>query len=609
MADPDFDALSTCVTLTACLHSLKAWSDANPKAPPLFVFVEPRDDPLFKPTDFVRGNATFGSLLAAMTLADGPKGLTVPPPVDTAALAALNTEILSVFPPTSQLITPAKLAAQAGAPSGTASLARYIPGVKGTGWPALRDGRGKVFIVLVGAKAQAFSAAATAGGSPPAAFVATPAGDAPRDGALFVDAATGPLSMLAAGGVTVATTAAAAAKAATTITAAAKRGALVRAAADWGGLEPASGATARRDAVLGAGAHFVFTDAPWARRRVGPVDYASPLPRRPADGSDRAVAARCNPVTSPNRDSINVEAHGCGAWPEDASEAETIVVVGRAAAAPAARARGRPQKEQARAAAGCCCRRPGCRRDRGRAGGGRRPRPRRLGRARAPGASSPRHPPPASRTRLKRGTCLRVWRMMATMTAARMRRWLSTRRRRRRRRLTTTTTTTTRRPAPPPATRVRAPPKPLTTPPPSRRRGSRTARAPESRRAADDDAASSSSRSRRPPPVDDDDDDEPATPRRAGSSTRRTRAPATPTPPPPPPTSAGLADVVRSSGTAGAVALEAGDSPNGRRPAVAAAPPPPPVAQARPAPPDDGFPTGSEDDAMYAIARPSLLPG
>ena len=352
MADPDFDALSTCVTLTSCLRSLKAWSDANPKASPLFVFVEPRDDPLFKPTDTVRGNATFSSLLAAMTLADGPKGLAVPPPVDTAALASLNSEILSVFPPTSQLMTPARLAAQAGAPAGAASLTRYIPGVKGTGWPALRDARGKVFIVLVGAKAQAFSAAATAGGSPPAAFVATPAGDAPRDGALFVDAATGPLSMLAAGGAPVAATAVAAAKAATTITAAAKRGALVRAAADWGGLEPASGATARRDAVLGAGAQFVFTDTPWSGRPVGPADYTSPLPRRAADGSgDRAVAARCNPVTSPNRDSINVEAHGCGSGPEDASEADTIIV-GRAAAvtpAPAAK-KGKPVPPPAAAA-------------------------------------------------------------------------------------------------------------------------------------------------------------------------------------------------------------------------------------------------------------------
>ena len=50
-ADPDFDGLSVCATLSICLADLKGWSDASPGHSPVVVFVEPRDEALFKGSD------------------------------------------------------------------------------------------------------------------------------------------------------------------------------------------------------------------------------------------------------------------------------------------------------------------------------------------------------------------------------------------------------------------------------------------------------------------------------------------------------------------------------------------------------------------------------
>ena len=53
-SDPDFDGLSVCATLSICLSDLKGWSDARPGHSPVVVFVEPKDEALFKGSDVAR---------------------------------------------------------------------------------------------------------------------------------------------------------------------------------------------------------------------------------------------------------------------------------------------------------------------------------------------------------------------------------------------------------------------------------------------------------------------------------------------------------------------------------------------------------------------------
>ena len=129
-SDPDFDGLSVCATLSICLADLKGWSDARPGHSPVVVFVEPRDDALFKGSDVARigksnkgsvrsegaalasngssdateggaeaasssttAAATFDEILKELTLSAGPTSLASPPKIDAAALVALDEEI------------------------------------------------------------------------------------------------------------------------------------------------------------------------------------------------------------------------------------------------------------------------------------------------------------------------------------------------------------------------------------------------------------------------------------------------------------------------------------------------------------------------------------
>ena len=555
MADPDFDALSTCVTLRACLGDVKAWSDATRSHSPIYIFVEPRDDPLFTASSVAKNNASFGQILGAMTLASGPRALSTTPSVDAAALASLNREILAAFPPGSQLMTPARLGGLAGAaPNG--SLATALPGPHGLGWPGQADLRGKVFVVVVGGNAAAFNAAAAAGGAAPAAFVASAPG-ASASGSPFADVATGPLSMLAANGAPVAATAGAAQKAGAAAAALAAKGFLVRSAADWGGLEPAAGANARRNAVR-ASSNIVFSDWPLGG---GPGGYSGGLDRR--DG--HRVAGRCNPASSPNPESVDVSVHGCGA-PVDPAEASTVVVVakqaGPAAAAKAAKAPTSAPVAKAAAAAAAAA---------APAAASSTP-------AAAPSLAPPSSPrgfipaSPAAPLRAERGDVpagdddddAGTRRQAAdddgglADDAGEPARAVSD---------DDDDDPPPRRRSPTRASNARAPEASAARDSPPATGGGRTARAPESARAPP---------ARRAPTVDD--DEQPAV----------TAAP---------------------TAAAGGVALEAGDAPDGAAPVAGFAAPRPPHAAA-PVVADDAAPvkpvTG-DDDAAYALALPSLL--
>lgn len=103
---PIFDEGTTCRVFTDCLAALRAWSDAHPSAPPLFVHLEPKDG---WETDTGEARAV-----------------------------ALEAEILSVFP-RELVITPAEV-------KGTAKTLREA--ITTAGWPTLGATRGRVLFYL-----------------------------------------------------------------------------------------------------------------------------------------------------------------------------------------------------------------------------------------------------------------------------------------------------------------------------------------------------------------------------------------------------------------------------------------------------------------------------
>lgn len=103
---PIFDEGTTCRVFTDCLASLRAWSDAHPSHPPLFVHLEPKDG----------WEADTGEARAV----------------------ALEQEILSVFP-RELVITPGEV-------KGTAATLREA--VTTRGWPTLGASRGRVLFYL-----------------------------------------------------------------------------------------------------------------------------------------------------------------------------------------------------------------------------------------------------------------------------------------------------------------------------------------------------------------------------------------------------------------------------------------------------------------------------
>ncbi len=229
----DLDPVSTCQPFTGCLRELRAWSRAHPRHAPLFVLVETKAAPM--PSD---------------------PPLTVPEPIDRAALDALDAEIRSVFPER-ELITPDIVR------GGRATLEEAV--LSG-GWPSLEAARGKVVFLLD----QRANGPAYLDGHPALrGRVAFTNAEPGRPDAAFVERNEGSAEEIAA---------------------LVRRGYLVRTRADADTRQGRTGDTARREVALRSGAQMVSTDYPAAEpaRWTG---YSVSLPG--------GVVARCNPVNAP----------------------------------------------------------------------------------------------------------------------------------------------------------------------------------------------------------------------------------------------------------------------------------------------------------------------
>ena len=231
----DIDFESQCVPLHECLIAMRIWSDLHPGHLPVVVLIQARDEPVGDP---------FSSL-----------GFTVPVPIGTAELDDLD-ETIRTFVPRRKLVIPDDV--RRGRPT-------LEEAVLTLGWPRLGALRGKFLFFLANAdKRDAYRAGRPAlqkrvmftnsrPGEPDAAFVMV---DDPLDPSI---------PALVAGGY------------------------LVRTRADADTIEARAGDTARRDAALASGAHFVSTDYPVPDRRFG-TGYLVQIPG--------GTPARCNPLTA-----------------------------------------------------------------------------------------------------------------------------------------------------------------------------------------------------------------------------------------------------------------------------------------------------------------------
>jgi hypothetical protein len=236
----DFDVRSTCPTLVACLTQIKTWSTANPGHLPVMIMLEAKDTVIEN-----RPNFEFVK----------------PHPIGAREFDALDAEIRSVFP-ADRVITPDSVRGE---------HATLDEAIRKSGWPALRQARGKVMFALdnTDRKRDAYLE-----GHPSlkgrVLFVTPPAGD-PATAFLKMNEARGPAEER--------------------IREQVKAGYLVRTRADEPGAEAKTGSTVRRDSAFRSGAQFVSTDYP----EVSPYGsgYIARIP------GSAGLIARCNPVTAP----------------------------------------------------------------------------------------------------------------------------------------------------------------------------------------------------------------------------------------------------------------------------------------------------------------------
>jgi hypothetical protein len=233
----DVDYRSTCLTLVACLQTIKRWSDANPRHLPLMILLELKDDPVDDPGF----------------------GFVIPREFAAVDLDAMDREIRSVFPE-KQLLTPDDVR------HGHATLEEAV---LTRGWPRLVHARGKVLFALdnEGEEKSLYLDGhpslrgrvlftSSRPGAPEAAFVKL--NNPIADGALIRDLVA--------------------------------RGYIIRTRADSDTIQARTGNTAARDAALASGAQYVSTDYPVPDPRFG-TGYFVEIP---GEGP-----ARCNPVNGP----------------------------------------------------------------------------------------------------------------------------------------------------------------------------------------------------------------------------------------------------------------------------------------------------------------------
>ena len=193
------DEGTTCRLFTDCLKVVKAWSDENPAHLPIFVQIEPKDDPLEDEAEKLFGR--------------------------------LEGDILSVFP-RERVVTPDSVRGKA---------ASVREGLAANGWPTLGEVRGKiVFFVDNSAGFRQYYTH----------------GNKDLDGRLmFID---GDLDSPWAGVILANTPDTDAMK----IAAALKANLIVRTRADGDNVEPYAGDTTHRDEAIAGGAQLVSTDYP-----------------------------------------------------------------------------------------------------------------------------------------------------------------------------------------------------------------------------------------------------------------------------------------------------------------------------------------------------------
>ncbi|MGI8671961.1 MAG: phosphatidylinositol-specific phospholipase C1-like protein [Luteitalea sp.] len=235
----DVDVRSTCVTFVACLTAIRDWSRAHPRHVPILVLVEAKD-----------------------SVPRGAGGTPAAPPLrfGTRELLTIDAEIRSVFDD-DQLITPDHVR------DGRSTL---VDAVRSSGWPLLRDARGKVLFALDNTddhRLRYLEGAPSLEGR--VLFVSSPAGE-PSAAFLKMNDALG--------------------EGEARIREMVRAGYLVRTRADEPTIEARSGDTTRRDHALRSGAQYVSTDYPEASPFGS--GYLARLPD--AAGSP----ARCNPVNA-----------------------------------------------------------------------------------------------------------------------------------------------------------------------------------------------------------------------------------------------------------------------------------------------------------------------
>ncbi len=198
------DQRSTCALFTDCLREVRAWTRAHPRAVPIFVLVEAKQE--------------------ATRLPNAP----VPEPFTPAVFNALDAEIRSVFSP-GEVITPDDL---------RGNSATLPEAIQSHGWPTLDSARGKVVFLLDN---RALTPMYTEGhpalrgrvlftnsapGTPESAFIEQNNGTAAEIDALV------------------------------------QAGELVRTRTDEGTEQARTNDTTRRDLALGSGAQLISTDYP-----------------------------------------------------------------------------------------------------------------------------------------------------------------------------------------------------------------------------------------------------------------------------------------------------------------------------------------------------------
>lgn len=243
----DVDFGTTCLTFVDCLTEIADWSADNDDHAPIMIMVEAKQQSIADATDGAITSETLGvDLTEVLTF-------------DRSTFDALEAEILSVFDEES-IITPDDVRGDA------ATLEEAV--LAGGAWPDLDDAAGKVLFSLVdtGATRDVYIGDATnledrllftssEEGRPDAAFIRVddPVAEGERIRTLV------------------------------------EAGYLVRTRTDVPGIDAPAGDTARRDAAIASGAHYLSTDY----YVVEPMLDSGYVVELPGDG-----AARCNPVNA-----------------------------------------------------------------------------------------------------------------------------------------------------------------------------------------------------------------------------------------------------------------------------------------------------------------------